>query len=56
MHPSISTKGPKALAAVITATLAATANAQIDDSIRGEASEANHFISTPDGWEQPRTP
>ncbi len=56
MHPSISTKGRKVLATVIAATLAAAANAQIDDSIRGEASETNHFIATPDGWEQPRTP
>ncbi len=31
------------------------AYAQIDDSIRGPASEANHFIATPDGWEHPQT-
>jgi hypothetical protein len=44
------------LAAAVTATLAATAHAQIDDSIRGTPSEANHFIRTPEGWEQPKTP
>jgi hypothetical protein len=34
----------------------ATAHAQIDDSIRGVASEANHFIETPANWEHPTTP
>ncbi len=39
------------------AALVATAQAQINDSIRGAASEANHFIATPKGWKtQPRTP
>src|SRR5690242_9345334 len=38
------------------AALAATAQAQINDSIRGPASEANHFIATPKGWKQPKTP
>ena len=33
-----------------------TAHAQIDDSIRGAPSEANHFIETPEGWEHPTTP
>jgi hypothetical protein len=56
MHRIISTRRLGALAAAISATLVATANAQIDDSIRGEASEANHFIATPNGWENPRTP
>jgi hypothetical protein len=32
------------------------AEAQINDSIRGAASEANHFIATPKGWKQPKTP
>ena len=35
--------------------LAATANAQINDRIRGTASEANHFIETPRGWQHPKT-
>ncbi|HEY8521713.1 MAG TPA: hypothetical protein VIN61_16710 [Gammaproteobacteria bacterium] len=34
----------------------ASAHAQIDDSVRGPASEANHFIATPEGWEHPVTP
>src|SRR5690606_5959743 len=34
----------------------ATAHAQINDSIRGAPSEANHFIATPAGWEHPKTP
>lgn len=32
-----------------------TAQAQIDDSIRGAPSEANHFIETPDNWTHPTT-
>src|SRR5688572_32273592 len=35
--------------------LAATANAQINDRIRGTPSEANHFIETPRGWQHPKT-
>jgi hypothetical protein len=34
----------------------APARAQIDDSTRGAASEANHFIATPRGWRHPLTP
>ncbi len=37
-------------------TLVATAHAQINDSVRGAASEANHFIETPQGWVHPKTP
>jgi len=44
------------LAAAAGCVLAAAADAQIGDSIRGPASEANHFIETPRGWEHPRTP
>jgi hypothetical protein len=33
----------------------ATAHAQIDDSIRGAPSEANHFIATPRRWQHPMT-
>ena len=36
--------------------LLAAAHAQIDDSVRGAPSEANHFIETPQGWEHPMTP
>jgi hypothetical protein len=37
-------------------SLGLTAHAEINDSIRGAASEANHFIATPAGWKHPRTP
>ncbi|HUL83346.1 MAG TPA: hypothetical protein VL131_14445 [Gammaproteobacteria bacterium] len=36
--------------------LAVVAQAQINDSIRGAPSEANHFIETPKGWKHPMTP
>src|SRR5688500_16164501 len=32
-----------------------TTYGQINDSIRGAASEANHFIETPKGWVHPKT-
>lgn len=54
MHSIISSKRHTLLAASVIA-LAATAHAQINDSIRGEPSEANHFVGTPDGWEHPMT-
>jgi hypothetical protein len=38
------------------ASFVSTAYAQIDDSIRGAPSEANHFIGTREGWEHPMTP
>jgi hypothetical protein len=43
------------LVAAAGAILAATAQAQIDDSIRGAPREANHFIETPRGWRHPMT-
>jgi hypothetical protein len=43
------------LGATAAALLVATAQAQIDDSIRGAASEANNFIATPKGWKPPKT-
>jgi len=54
MHPKNSIARPVLLAVGLCALPAA--NAQIDDSIRGRASEANHFIATPRGWDQPMTP
>lgn len=39
-----------------TALLLTTAQAEINDSIRGAASEANHFIETPKSWKHPMTP
>jgi hypothetical protein len=44
------------IAAAAAAIPAATAHAQIDDSIRGAPSAANHFIQTPDRWRHPMTP
>ncbi|MBN1240540.1 MAG: hypothetical protein JXB36_18705 [Gammaproteobacteria bacterium] len=44
------------LSALAAAICAATAHAQIDDSIRGVPSEENHFIGTPEGWEHPMKP
>src|SRR5262252_4420391 len=42
--------------AATTFALATSAYAQINDSIRGAPSEANHFIETPKGWKNPMTP
>jgi hypothetical protein len=54
MHPANLTL--RITAFVATTVLAvAVAHAQINDRIRGAASEANHFIETPRGWEHPRT-
>ena len=54
MHSLKSTIRNVLLGAGAAPLLIATAYAQ--DSIRGEPSEANHFIGTPDGWEHPVTP
>jgi hypothetical protein len=56
MHPIMSTMRSVILGAGATAFLAATAHAQINDSIRGAPSEANNFIGTPKGWKPPMTP
>ena len=42
--------------AATTLALATSAYAQIGDSIRGAASEANHFVETPKGWKNPMMP
>ena len=49
---------PLARAALVGAALGftLTAQAEINDSIRGAAREANHFIATPAGWKHPMTP
>ncbi|HEY8519291.1 MAG TPA: hypothetical protein VIN61_04380 [Gammaproteobacteria bacterium] len=44
------------LSGIAATLLAAAAHAQINDSIRGRPSEANHFIETPRGWKHPMTP
>lgn len=56
MRPIISLLRSLALGAAAAAMSLATAQAQIDDAIRGASSEANHFIETPDGWAHPMTP
>jgi hypothetical protein len=56
MHPIASTMQTVLTGAGTAVVLAATAHAQINDSIRGAPSEANHFIGTPDNWEHPMTP
>ena len=43
------------LAGAIALALSASTQAQIDDSIRGEPDEDNHYVATPDGWEHPMT-
>src|SRR5512138_2262214 len=47
---------PRALLLGAIASVATTAYGAINDSIRGAPSEANHFIATPKGWKQPKTP
>src|SRR5688500_2667491 len=44
------------LGAAAAAIFVTTTYGQINDSIRGPASEANHFIETPAGWVHPKTP
>jgi hypothetical protein len=56
MHPIMSTMRSALLGTAAAAFLVATAHAQIDDSVRGAPSEANHFIETPRRWEHPMTP
>jgi hypothetical protein len=53
MMPSMRSMLCGAAAAAIFVT---TTYGQISDSIRGAASEANHFIETPKGWVHPKTP
>src|SRR5690606_1620812 len=44
------------VAAGVAAVPALAAYAEINDSIRGAPSEANHLIGTPEGWKHPMTP
>jgi hypothetical protein len=55
MHPTMSKSRASLLAASIAALLTVAADAEINDSIRGAPSEANHFIPTPNGWQHPMT-
>jgi hypothetical protein len=56
MHRTMPTIRAMLLGAAAAAIFLTTTYAQINDSIRGPASEANHFIETPKGWVHPKTP
>src|SRR6476661_6413449 len=56
MHRPMRTSRAMVLGAAAAAIFFTTTYAQINDSIRGPASEANHFIETPKGWVHPKTP
>ena len=55
MHPKRSAMRSVLLGAAAAAIFVTTTYGQITDSIRGPASEANHFIETPKGWVHPKT-
>ena len=56
MHRIMPTMRSVLLGAAAAAIFVTTTHGQINDSIRGVASEANHFIETPKGWVHPKTP
>src|ERR1700752_1888492 len=56
MHRMMPTLRAMLFGAAAAAIFLTTTYAQINDSIRGPASEANHFIETPKGWVHPKTP
>ena len=56
MHRIMSTMKSVLLGIVAAAIFVTIAHGQINDSVRGPASEANHFIGTPGGWVHPKTP
>lgn len=55
MRPITSIKRGSLIGAAATALIVGVAHGQINDSIRGPASEENHFIATPRGWQHPMT-
>ena len=55
MHRIMRTVRSVLLGAAGAAIFVAVAHGEISDSIRGAASEANHFIATPSGWVHPKT-
>jgi hypothetical protein len=55
-HATIRSALLGAAAAPLLLLLLPTVHAEINDSIRGAPSEANHFIATPAGWRPPVTP
>ena len=56
MHPMMPAMRSVLLGAAAAAIFVTTTYGQINDSVRGPASEANHFIETPKGWVHPKTP
>ena len=56
MHRMMPVMRTVLLGAAAATIFCTTTFAQIHDSIRGPASEANHFIETPKGWVHPKTP
>ena len=56
MHRMIPAMRSVLLGAAGAAIFLTTTFAQVNDSVRGPASEANHFIETPKGWVHPKTP
>jgi hypothetical protein len=56
MHRIMRRMGGVLLGVAAAATFITTAYGQINDSIRGAASEKNHFIATPPGWVHPKLP
>ena len=55
MHRLIPAMRSVLLGAAGAAIFLTTTFAQVNDSVRGPASEANHFIETPKGWVHPKT-
>ena len=55
MHRMMPAMRSMLLGAAAAAIFVTTTYGQINDSIRGAASEANHFIETPKGWVHPKT-
>ena len=56
MHRITRTMRSLLLGSAAAAIFVTTTYGQINDSIRGVPSEANHFIETPKGWVHPKTP
>src|SRR5690349_12565272 len=56
MHWITRTMRTLLLGTAAAAIFVTTTYGQINDSIRGVPSEANHFIETPKGWVHPKTP
>jgi hypothetical protein len=56
MHWMMTTMRNVLIGGAAAAIFVTTTYGQINDSIRGPASETNHFTDTPKGWVHPKTP